>query len=103
MKVVPLAAVPSQIVSCALNGQNVALAVYNKRGATFMDVTLAGVLIASFRTCLYAVRVLKNINYNGFVGDFAFIDLQGETDPVYTGFGTGGRFQLIYLDPSDYE
>lgn len=37
--------------------------------------------------------------YLGFIGDLAFIDTQGTSDPIYAGLGT--RFQLVYLFPVD--
>ena len=57
-----------------------------------MQQIIAGVL------CQNLNRIVRSL-YLGFVGDFMFNDNQGDTDPVYTGFG--GRYQLVYFAPAD--
>ena len=48
--------------------------------------------------CLNATVIVRN-TYLGFVGDLAFYDMQGATDPLYTGLGS--RYVLAYLVPGD--
>jgi len=37
--------------------------------------------------------------YREFQGDFMFIDTQGDSDPVYTGFES--RYVLVYIPPDE--
>lgn len=66
--------------------------------AVYIDLYLNGTLILGGIICLNANVIVRN-TYFGFIGDLAFYDLQGQTDPVYTGFGT--RYVLVYLAPGD--
>jgi hypothetical protein len=119
---IPLGAVPNQTLNVTLDNQNVSLSIYTlPRSAqwysltqtpvkpaepsliqtTFMDVLLSGNTI---KTCIQAVnqmRMLADCQYTAFVGDFVFLDTQGNTNPIYTGFGTNPRYQLIYLEAAD--
>jgi hypothetical protein len=58
----------------------------------FPSPILSGVL------CENVNRLVRN-SYFGFLGDLAFLDNQGTSDPFYTGLGT--RYSLIYLEPAD--
>ena len=113
MLIVPLAAVPSQTLSIALNGQAVDLAVYTLgfpgSQNMYVDLQSNGEPIVNTRMArAYSGSsteappfLLLDSLYWGFEGDFLFIDTQGDADPVYTGLGT--RWQLVYFDPSDLE
>lgn len=96
---IPLSPVPAQNFSIVLDGQNCLLAVYTKLGQIYMDVTAGGVAIGATRLCINGVRVLQDLEYMPFVGDFIFIDMQGNSDPVY--MGLGAQYQLIYLEAAD--
>lgn len=112
MKVVPLSAVPSQTLQIVLGGQNCSISVYIKTGAdladqtlqtpkqqTYMDLGYNGITVTTTALCLDQEQVLLDRQYLGFVGDFMFVDTQGNDDPVYTGFGT--RWVLLYLEAAD--
>lgn len=94
MITIPLAAVPSQTLSVILGGQPCKIAVYQLSSGVFLDLTVTGVLLVSCAICRDRTAVLR-YPYINFVGDLAFVDTQGSSDPDYTGFGT--RFQLGYL------
>ena len=98
MLIVPLQPVPSQTVSVALGGKDCQLNVYQKSTGMFMDVYSAGALIIGGVICLNYNRIIRDA-YLGFIGDFTFYDLQGATDPVYTGLGS--RYVLAYLTASE--
>jgi hypothetical protein len=68
--------------------------------ALYLDLTLNGALLLSGVLCRNATAIVRN-TYFGFVGDLAFYDTQGSTDPVFTGLGNGGRYILAYLSPGD--
>lgn len=102
MNLVPLLAVPSQKLKTVLDSQIVELAIYQLRYGMFMNVTVNSVLEIGAVICQNRNRIIRNsyLNKNvGFAGDFIFNDLQGNTDPYYTGLGT--RYQLLYLSDED--
>jgi hypothetical protein len=116
---VPISAVPAQTLNIVLDGQNASLSVYTEAVnadwytfaqpnplnlpatnlVTFFDVSLNGMPIKTGIPCYNLCRLLADTQYTAFVGDFVFVDEQGTSDPIYTGFG--GRFALIYLEAVD--
>jgi hypothetical protein len=66
--------------------------------AVYLDLYVAGVLIIGGVLCLNGVNIVRNA-YLGFIGDLAFYDQQGTTDPVYSGLGS--RYLLFYFAPGD--
>jgi|SRR5580700_1091055 hypothetical protein len=98
MLIVPLQAVPSQIVNVNLAQQAVTLNVYQKRTALYTDVLVGGVLLMGGIISENCNRLIRSL-YLGFTGDFVYLDLQGNADPYYTGLGD--RWQLAYLTPTD--
>jgi hypothetical protein len=103
MQQVALTAVPSQTLSVVLAGQACQLAVYQRRTGLFFDCLLNGIAVVTGVLCQNLVRLITQ-SYSGFIGDFYFFDTQGDTAPVYTGFGSPtapGRYQLIYLEAAD--
>ena len=64
----------------------------------FIDLEVNNAPIISGVICLNGVKIVRDA-YLGFIGDLAFYDTQGSTDPVYSGFGT--RYILVYLAPGD--
>ena len=65
----------------------------------YLDLLLDGEPIVTTRICSNTTRLLQDAGYLGFVGDFTFVDTQGDDDPQYSGLGA--RWQLIYLEASD--
>ncbi|TAM15973.1 MAG: hypothetical protein EPN65_16800 [Pandoraea sp.] len=98
MQVIPLAAVPSQVLSVLLAGQNCQIKVYQKTTGLYLDFSMNDAPVKSGILCLDRVLLIRHA-YLGFVGDLAFFDTQGVSDPAYTGLGA--RWQLVYLEASD--
>ena len=98
MLYVPLQPVPNQQVSVTLNNQACQINVYQKFYGLFLDLYVSNSLIISGVLCQNLNRIVRSA-YLGFSGDLGFWDQQGTSDPVYTGLG--GRFQLVYLSPTD--
>ena len=95
------AALPSQVIKVSLpSGQNCVIALYEKSTGLYIDLTVNNVVLLTGVLCLNRVLLVRQA-YLGFVGDLAFIDLLGLTDPVYSGLGT--RYQLTYLTPTDVQ
>lgn len=111
MQVVPLTAVPSQLVTAVLNGQSVTLSIYQLGfppvAELYVDVQSNGSPIVNCRKARAfsgssneaAPFLLLDAGYQGFEGDFLFIDTQGDEDPQYSGLGA--RWQLLYYAPAD--
>lgn len=104
MLIIPLQAVPSQVVQVTLGGQACTLAVYTKTTPAgdervYVDLMLENAVILSCKICQNR-SLLVRYNYLGFVGDLAFVDMQGDSDPDHLHLGS--RFQLVYLAPGDY-
>lgn len=95
---IPITATPSQTLSVTLGGQSCQLAIRQKSTGVFMDVSVANNPVILSALCLDRVRMLRHPHLN-FVGNLAFVDTQGATDPDYTGFG--GRYQLVYVEATD--
>ncbi len=98
MQYIPLASIPSQIVTVQLNGQNSQINVYQRFFGLYLDLYVNNVLIVAGCLCENLNRLVRS-TYLGFQGDLGFWDTQGSSDPNYTGIGK--RFQLVYLTPAD--
>lgn len=98
MQIVPLDAVPSQVVNVALAGQTCQIAVYTRGVSIFVDLYINNTKIIGGVIARNLNRIVRSL-YLGFVGDLTFIDNQGSDDPVYTGLGD--RFSLAYLSTDD--
>lgn len=98
MLVVPLIAVSAQRLSIVLAGQACDLAVYQKSTGLYLDLAVSNVPLLYGVQCLNGTRLVLDA-YHGFIGDFAFYDMQGNSDPVSTGLGD--RYILAYLELSD--
>jgi hypothetical protein len=94
-QIVPLQAVPNQTLQVQLDGQPCIINLYQTAYALFIDLYVGNSLIACGVICENLNRIVRYA-YRGFVGDLAFVDTQGSTDPVYTGLGS--RYQLLYFD-----
>lgn len=95
MLIVPLEAVPSQTVNITLANQQAKITV--RTVGLKLYFSLDGVV--TNRICRDRQRLLVDAQYQGFAGEFAFVDTQGASDPVYTGLGS--RFQLVYLNAGE--
>ena len=100
MRVIPLQAVPSQILTVSLGGQACRINIYQKLTGLYCNLYINDVLILGGAICENLNRIVRDA-YLGFIGDLAFIDNQGTDDPVYTGFGT--RFSFLYLELLDMQ
>lgn len=95
---VPLSAIPSQSVSIVLALQNCVINVYQKSTGLYFDLTVNNAVVTVGRICRDADLLLDE-SYQGVIGNFCFIDTQGNEDPIYTGLGA--RWILVYLEAAD--
>lgn len=95
--VIPLQPQPNYTFSCVLDGQTARLTLLTTDLGLFASVVYQGVVIATSRRCLDRTD-LNSARYNGLPQALFFADLQGATDPVWTGFNS--RYVLCYGDPA---
>ena len=98
MQVVPLRPLANQTLQVQLNDQAIGLNVYQQLYGLYVDVLLNNTIVIGGVLAHNLNRIIRDA-YIGVVGDFAFVDTQGEDDPIYTGLGE--RFQLVYFDEED--
>lgn len=98
MQIIPLQAVPNQSVNVTLATQACRIAVRQTYYGLFVDLYVNNVAVIVGVAALNLTRIVRD-TYLGFIGDLAFVDMQGSSDPDYTGLGS--RYQLVYLSPAE--
>lgn len=98
MRIVPLQPLPAQVVYTMLNDQLTRLRVYQKPTGIYIDVSLNDALVIGGVICQNKNRIIRS-KYLGYIGDLAFFDTQGDTDPEFSGIGT--RYFLGYFDEGE--
>lgn len=96
VQLIPLDAIPSQTLSIVLAGQNCQIAVDTLSTGMYFTLTADGRSICINTICRNSQLLLEDRRYLGFVGDFAFIDINGDADPEFAGLGS--RWFLLYND-----
>jgi len=105
MQIIPLQAIPSQTLAVSLGTQQCTINVYQKFYGVFLDLYSTNAISGPLPSLIIGGQICQNINlivrslYLGFIGDLAFVDTQGTSNPIYTGLGT--RFMLVYLTPEE--
>lgn len=95
---VPIQAATSQTLNVRVGGQQCNLKIYELSTGLYMDVAVDNVPVCTGVLCHNLNKIVR-LQYLGFIGDFAFDDTQGVTDPVAAELGT--RYRLLYLSESE--
>ena len=90
---IPLSPVPAQSLKVKLAGQNCEMRIYYRFGSTYLDLTVGGVVVVTGAICRDRQNVVQ-IAQNAFSGSLFFMDMFGQSDPLYSGFGE--RWRLFY-------
>lgn len=98
MRKIPLKNVPSQIIKVVLAEQNCQLKIYYRFGSMYMDIIVDGEMIQAGAVCRNRTSIVQVAN-NVFQGSLHFIDLLGDSEPNWEGFGD--RFSLLYVEPNE--
>jgi len=98
MRIIPLKPLPSQVLNVVLNNQNCQIKIYQKFYGLFIDLYINDVIIIGGVIAEDRNRIVRSI-YLGFIGDLAFVDTQGQSNPEYSGLGD--RFFLAYFDSDE--
>lgn len=100
MQIIPVQPLPNQSLQPLLDSQTCTINIAQNAFGLFLTLYVGTEQIVSNVICQNLNRIVRDA-YLGFSGDLAFNDLQGTSDPVYTGLGS--RFQLLYLEPGDLD
>lgn len=95
MMVVPLKAVSNQTLAVSLARQPAQIALRQNGSNIYFSLSVNNSPIVRTRIVRDRQRLLLDMAYKGFIGDFIVVDTQGADDPVYDGLGT--RFVMYYL------
>lgn len=90
---IPISAVAYQQINVPLSGETVTLTIRQRTNGVYMDIALNGTRILAGVVCLDRTWLVRDA-YFGMPGDICFFDIQGTSDPDYTGFGS--RYILVY-------
>lgn len=98
MQVIPLNPVANQTTRIILNQQACKINVYQKSTGLYCDLYVNDALVIGGVVCQDLNRIVRDA-YLGFIGDLAFFDTQGNSDPVSSGLGS--QYVFLYLSPAD--
>lgn len=93
MLAIPIAATPSQTLTVLLSGQDVRLNIFQKTTGVYVDVMVSGQALVRSVIARDRVPLIRH-GYLGFIGDLFFKDIQGASNPEYSGLGS--RYVLGY-------
>ena len=96
---IPLQQTPAQSLKVKLANQNCEMRVYYRFGSTYLDLTVDGVVVCTGAICRNRQSVVQIAN-NAFQGSLFFLDMLGQSDPLYSGFGE--RWRLFYMTAAEY-
>lgn len=93
IQIIPIISVASQSFMVQLGNQNCSINIYQKRNGLYFDLIVNNVTCVQTVLCLNLVGLVRQ-PYYGFIGQLAFVDTQGTSDPNYQYLGT--RYLLVY-------
>ena len=93
IQIIPLTATASQSFTILLGNQNCSMKVYQLSTGLYCNLIANNNSIFNTMICLNLVGLAREA-YLGFVGQLAFVDTKGTSDPTYDGLGA--RYQLVY-------
>lgn len=93
IQVIPINSVAAQTFTVQLGNQNCDISIYQKNTGLFFDMVVNDTPCVNSVICLNLVGLVREAYY-GFIGQLAFVDTKGTSDPYYTGLGS--RYLLVY-------
>lgn len=91
--VIPLQATANQTLNVIINNRFLRLDVYQRSTGVFLNVWLSDSLVVSGAVCQNQKNII-HADYLGLGVELFFFDMQGSSDPDYTGLGS--RYILLY-------
>ena len=98
MKTVPILDTYAQTFKATLGGQACRIEILQKSTGMFCSLWVGDAPIVTGVACRNLGPIVRS-TYLGFIGDLAFFDTQGVSDPSSPGLGS--RYLLQYLEPAD--
>lgn len=98
MLTIPIQDTPAQRLRVTLAGQSCLIVLRQRSTGLYCDLSVNDQAIVTGVACRNFGRIVKS-GYLGFLGDLAFCDAQGDTDPTTPGLGT--RYLLQYIEQSE--
>lgn len=92
---VPLSSLPSQELSLVLGNQDVTVRVLTRGDYLYLDILKESTPVIQGQLIVTGQNLLPS-GLSNFVGNFQMVDINGTSDPVYTGLGT--QYRLLYND-----
>lgn len=100
MQEIPIQPVAVQSVKFVAGGQNCQILIRQSGRGMLFDLNSNGSDVVASVICLDATPLVCR-QYEGFEGNFVFIDTQGNADPYFDGLGS--RYKLVYLTAAENE
>lgn len=100
MQEIPVQPVAVQSVKFVAGGQNCQILIRQTGRGMMFDLNSNGSDVVTGVIALDAVPLVCR-QYEGFAGNFFFIDTQGNSDPYFDGLGS--RYKLVYLSAAENE
>ena len=98
MLTIPLRPVANQNLQVLVENQPCTIELSQTNYGLFLSLAVDGEDVITGVLCQNRNRIVRS-SYLGFVGDFCFVDTQGDEAPKYDGLGD--RYVLLYLSPTD--
>lgn len=95
---IPLKSIPNQSFKVVLDGQNCQIKIYYRFTNTYLDLICNDVNIINGAICRNRAGIVTKAT-NDFKGQLHFVDLLGDNDPHWQGFGS--RFSLLFVPESE--
>lgn len=99
VQIIDLADAYAQTLRVTLGNQDCRIDIRQNSTGMYLSLSVADVPVASGVVCRDRTRIVRSAA-SGFVGDLAFVDTQGKSDPSSPGIGT--RFFLCYGTAEDF-
>lgn len=94
VEIVPLESIVRQEFYAILGGQNFTLRIVSQGERTYLDAKIGDDYVIRGALCHDRVS-LRQFRTRKMEGDFYFVDILGNENPYYTGFGS--RFYLVWV------
>lgn len=98
MLTIPIQDTPAQRLTATLGGQSCQIVLRQRSTGLYCDLSINDTLVVSGVACRHLGLIVRS-KYLGFLGDLAFCDMQGSSDPTTPGLGS--RYLLQYVEQSE--
>ena len=90
---IPMQAIPAQVLKATIALQNFTIELNQKGENLYFTLSIDNATVVSYVICRDAVSLVPE---NVIIGQFAFVDTKGNSDPYYSELGS--RYKLAWYD-----